>query len=295
MSAGVLTPELRFKFVEKLASEVGAGKTYCMLATLDQIAELFFRVKHTSWEGSMGFTWDPGGGTITRELIAPTASIATPNVRFAGDLKRGYWIRNTGTTTHDREYLTASYTVGGVAYRDIAENENGLHVRSSTPKWNDPPNNVQTAYSYHADNFEDESTGEHVFHASEAATFFGAFVSVDFTGEIAYVTDPADPHLLSPLTQFYIGVIFDAFDYESLLPAGYSSLYSVPHTPIQTSTYTIRLQTGDITCVIYGDALGFTDYAALSYGVIQTATEWFPYAKNSPAVPVWNSATGARL
>jgi hypothetical protein len=57
MSRNLVIPYYRPTFVEKTISEVGHGTFFPLLVTLDQIAEIFFRVKD-AWisSGSVTFT-----------------------------------------------------------------------------------------------------------------------------------------------------------------------------------------------------------------------------------------------
>jgi hypothetical protein len=72
-------------------------------------------------------------------------------------------------------------------------------------------------------------------------------------------------------------------------------------------TLSLKLSGGQmVTCPLYAyvpdyqsnsNFVVITNTLTLSseVGFVVEATEWWPYAKDSPAVPVWNSATGAKL
>lgn len=67
MSAqGVFTNNYRVKFVEKSGSEVGNGTAFPMLVTLDQLAEILYRVKDA---------WFTSGQILTTSLAAPDGAI----------------------------------------------------------------------------------------------------------------------------------------------------------------------------------------------------------------------------
>jgi hypothetical protein len=82
-----------------------------------------------------------------------------------------------------------------------------------------------------------------------------------------------------------------------LIGVGWIETYDSINNPSfpETSPFNvvIRMPSGDLTFPVYQSA-GF-DLPATASDFVFEATSWWPYAKDNPAVPVWDTATGAKL
>lgn len=295
MGNRVTTPNLRFEFVNGWMTggtdpadgsvECGDGTAFPMEVTLDQVAEIFYRVKDAWFTGGSA-SWDVFGSPQT--LNASTSAPANRSLEIDGVTyqTRGYTILDA------YPYNGATYDAGiGNYYSDIADNENGLWKDA----WNDPDH--VDAFSFEQDDPNSIQTGDPNWWGMASA---GAFAKVYRGKRVAVVKlDPADG-LYAATNKFYLEIEMYWFDY-GVIPFGASTnIYNsqggfgdFSSRAINICNYILRLQTGDATCPVYFDALGSSNETGTDF--IHEPQEWFPYAKDNPAVPVWDSATGAKL
>lgn len=273
MSAGVFTPNLRVAFVEGQVSATpdpgfvacGDGLPYPLEITgadinekLDRLAEIIYRVKDAWFIG----------GEITFTISGTPATYSGPTSAPA----------NRYTYTSATEYQIRGYTVGGV---DIGDNERDLWGNDYGP---------YTAFRY-------DMLDEFGINAGDAAWFNpGSRSEVKLTGNVAIVrADPADGFFAST-NRFFLQLEFYFYDFG--VP-GYGATTDITASGIfgdaplfqQACNYEMQLSNCSLTCPLYFaplDDLGGSNF-------IHAAQEWWPYAKNSPSEPVWNSATGAKL
>ena len=285
MGNRVTTPNLRFEFVEKTAAECGDGTAFPMEVTLDQVAEIFYRVKDAWFTGGSA-SWDVFGSPQT--LNASTSAPANRSLEIDGVTyqTRGYTILDA------YPYNGATYDAGiGNYYSDIADNENGLWKDA----WNDPDH--VDAFSFEQDDPNSIQTGDPNWWGMAST---GAYAKVYRGKRVAVVKlDPADG-LYAATNKFYLEIEMYWFDY-GVLPFGASTnIYNsqggfgdFSSRAVLICNYILRLATGDATCPFYFDALGSTNETGNDF--IHEPQEWFPYAKDNPAVPVWDFETGAKL
>lgn len=287
MGSRVTTPNLRFEFVEKTAAECGDGTAFPMEVTLDQVAEIFYRVKDAWFTGGSA-SWKVGIFGSTQTLNASTSAPTNRSLEIDGVTyqKRGYTILDA------YPYNGATYDAGiGNYYSDIADNENGLWKDA----WNDPDH--VDAFSFEQDDPNSIQTGDPNWWGMASA---GAFAKVYRGKRVAVVKlDPTD-ELYAVTNKFYLEIEMYWFDYGVLPFGGSTNIYDsqggfgdFSSRAVLICNYILRLQTGDATCPVYFDALGSTNETGTDF--IQEPQEWFPYAKNNPAVPVWDFETGAKL
>ena len=325
MAQGVYTRNKRFTFVKKTAEEVGDGTDFPMLVTLDQLAEIMYRVKDawfTAGSAVRTLTYDYGEGEVTTTLRTapqgtPTAqlvnTINTQNNPFGTNYSyaRAYHISNhysSGDTVPFHSYFDAEYSLydyykfrdcnnelgiwfpeygvlgGDIGYNNYSYLDNGFRcgfshfVESFTSYFGlePPPSGFYTITTI------DTSTGQ-------IDSTYGDSANVHFTGEVAYVGDSPT----SPTAEIYVGlkasigaVLFNTIETSSVAPNG-SPNYDTGGKLV------LGLAGGDsVSCKLYSEE--YNQYDSVSDFVLQ-AQEWWPYAKDSPAVPVWDSATGAKL
>jgi len=190
MSAGVFTPDLRVNWIMLTTSElgdVGDGTAYPIEVTLDQIAEIFYRVKDAYFTGGRANygTGDPllnpeGGFEITAPTTAPSQRASE-----SGEVRRGYTTPvESGTETisaHNDPYLDEEYDAGSSEmYRDILDNERGIWMRGEAgvtlPRWDalsgerviggSPFPEITNAFSFHCGDSFTPATASDCFNAS---------------------------------------------------------------------------------------------------------------------------------
>jgi hypothetical protein len=296
----VFSPNLRVTFIKAgSGAEVGDGTAFPIKVTLDQLAEIMYRVKD-AWfiEGTMD-------GYIEASDDYPVGQIAfgsAPDTELVGyftdtidlgggalydvnyEYARGYYTADTVPANFDT-YFDSAYTPYGT-WRDAncefgiwAEQGPGFHCgfthsvgesSVSSPIGYLPPSDF-----YHV--------GETAHDSDGGAYFLDTNVSVVFTGDVTWLGDD----FFAPATEFYLGVVLNVL------------AYGTPHasTLIGDATYdtgakfVLGLADGhSVSCAMY----------SVRYGVAATdwllqAQEWWPYAKSSPAIPVWDSGTGVKL
>lgn len=109
--------------------------------------------------------------------------------------------------------------------------------------------------------------------------------------------------------RFFISLIFStAHDYDgdgsSFIPPILSSntvpsYYNLSASPV--CNLVIRLASGDVTCPLYAkmdptmSESGDVYYSFSGTDFVLQAQEWWPYAKDSPPTPVWDSTTGVKF
>ena len=211
MGNRVTTPNLRFEFVEKTATECGDGTAFPMEVTLDQVAEIFYRVKDAWFTGGSA-SWDVFGSPQT--LNASTSAPANRSLEIDGVTyqTRGYTILDA------YPYNGATYDAGiGNYYSDIADNENGLWKDA----WNDPDH--VDAFSFEQDDPNSIQTGDPNWWGMASA---GAYAKVYRGKRVAVVKlDPADG-LYAATNKFYLEIEMYWFDYGVLPFGGSTNIYN---------------------------------------------------------------------
>jgi hypothetical protein len=255
----------------------GPGTAFPLEVTLDQIAEIFYRVKDAHYAGG-NITWEVFGSPVT--YPAPTAAPANRALEVNGTTyqKRGY--TKVGAST----YGGVLYDAGnGVDYSDI-DREIGI--------WGGDTWHGSTAFSYEADDPNNTEGSTSQWWGLVGA---GANVRAVFGGRIAVVRNDPSDEVFAATNRFFIEFEFAWFDYNTVLNfGGGTNIYDGVEGDWSANAtvacdYVIRIQTGDVTCPIYFSSLyppvGGSD-------VIHAATAWWPYATTT-GDPAWDDATGA--
>ena len=292
----------RFTFVEKTSSEVGDGTDFPMLVTLDQLAEIMYRVKD-AWFTAGSVVKD---NSTTSIKGTPTAQLVN-NISVIGSLyetetsfiyARAYSASDTVSEKFD-SYFGEEYSYYSGNFRDCTS-EIGIWY----------PDYGRIFYgSYHYSYLDVgfrcgfshmvqcsaiggfESAPSDFYRITTITTDSGdgssieskSALSVIFTGEVAYIGD----HLMGSL--FYVGL-------KMVVEVGYLGINT--SSSIEGSSaddtggkFVLVLAGGDsVSCKLYSP----DGYDYVSDFVLE-AKEWWPYAKDSPAVPVWDADTGVKL
>lgn len=295
MGNRVTTPDLRFEFVNGWLTggtdpadgsvECGDGTAFPMQVMLDQVAEIFYRVKDAWFTGGSA-SWEISGSPQTINAATDAPANRTLEIDGSTYQKRGYTILDA------YPYNGPTYDAGiGNYYSDIADNENGMWKDA----WNDPDH--VDAFSYEQDDPNSIQGGDPEWWGD---TGLGVYAKVFRGKRVAVVkADPADG-LYAPTNQFFLEIEMYWFDYGIVPFGGSTNIYNsqggfgdFSSRAVLISNYILRLATGDATCPVYFDALGSTNETGTDF--IHEPQVWWPYAKNNPAVPVWDSATGLPL
>lgn len=303
--------------------DVGEDTEYPIEVTLDQIAELFYRV-NDAWftGGSISIaTGDPlVEPTFSASLTAPTDGTAN-RTDYNGSLTRGYTTRTEeGSATisaHNAAYLAAEYDTGsGLMCRDIDDNESGMWMRGEVsvtlPLWsfdsglNETTNAFSCTFGLGAGIGYPYGFAVSEFFDLDPPTYVAdAEAYVKFSGNVAVIREDPSHEICASTNRYFVGLDFfvkdDAENFGIFEVASRSALLSGTGAKVQRNSgdpnfvqYVIRLSSGDVSCpvfVYYGDD---TTYP-YQYGedFIHEAQRWWPYADASGAV--WDEDTGLKL
>jgi hypothetical protein len=236
--------------------------------TLDQIAEIFFRVKD-AWisSGSVTFTEAlPSDGTNDFTMTVPASAplrrevtTAAGSYQTRGYVKASPW--RFGLPPYDRG--------DGTMVSDIADDELGVWDSALTT----------CAFTFFAYNLSDALDD-----------FYPTLdIGVIFTGQIGVIKASPSDDMLSPTNSFYIGMYF-------IYNRGYGgaecSTASAVYGADILCNYIMRLSNEvELSCPIY---YGANENSFSGTDFIHEATEWWPYA-NDNGDPLWRTSTGAKL
>ena len=143
MSAqGVFTPEYRVEFIE--SEDCGDGTEFPLLVTLDQLAEILYRVRD-AWFTAGELTYTLAGFPISISTADPPSVGA---LRVIGDLvsgdeilsARGYFVEDTAVVAPWEPYFGEAYTPSypTIYVRDVSDNERALWIPSTELTWGSP-------------------------------------------------------------------------------------------------------------------------------------------------------------
>lgn len=329
MSAGIFTTNLRFTFVEKTTEEVGAGTIYPMLVKLDQLAEIDYRVKD-AWftSGIVSTITDYGEGPVAGVGLSMTGA-TPPTQLITGDgydqfYIRGYcWWGNyldlhadnaayfgspygpdilPGAWPFATEYLADYFpptvepwtTNGESLYRDMGDNERGIWLpekQNIDPTVNETAKingaTTRTGFSHEIS----EYSNVYIYHSAPSQ------LRLEIYPEVAWVDENLSGNPYDPSNKLYLKMRFGVLGTAS--PGDVVALDTMPDSAyasyIEACNLVFQLSNSTCTAQIY--FYNLPSNATLDYATdfVITAKEWWPYAKDSPAVPVWNTATGTKL
>lgn len=296
MSVGVFTPDIRIEFVngwltggtdpEDGSVECGTGTAFPMsISSLDQLAEILYRVKDAYFTGGSA-SWQISGSTQT--INAPTYAPVNRRVDINSLTyqQRGYCKLGAD------DYNQAIYDAGiGYYYSDIGDNEKAIWRNA----WND--GNHIDAFSYKQDDPYSTQGGDAEWWGNSG---LGAYAEVFRGNRVAVIKNNPEDGLYAPTNQFFLEIEMYWYDYGVVPFGGSTNIYNskggfgnFSARAVLICKYILRLQSGDVEANVYFDALGSSSETGTDF--IHQPSKWWPYAKDSPAVPVWNTETGAKL
>lgn len=335
MSQGVYTRMKRFEFVKGWVTggtdpadgsvECGDGTLYPLEATLDQIAEIYHRARDSYLTGSITTTYtssfDPELLAITTTGFTgtPSTDLVESGVTSEGETtlsQRAYSTGSTGDVAGFAQYFGSAYSVNGQDFYD-ANSELAIHSlpsNSYNPRTgltqdffatfsedavNFYPITMPSFYSayheiYRNDGYQPQS-GIYIYEAY--AKFHYSAISIGAV-QIAWIDDNESGNPLDPLNRKFINFSF-AFR-QSFIYGGNEAYYSTFHSNDTSTTsvnFNIELSTSTLSCPLYAGGGGYPAFDGITHsgGINLVVTKWWPYAKDSPAVPVWDADTGLKL
>lgn len=312
----------RVTFVKKTSSEVGDGTDFPMLVTLDQLAEIMYRVKDAVFTaGSIGYDYevdypyeDP---PITKQGTAGTVFLGTPQAALVTAYARGDYF-NYSFYNCTRGFVASHYT----GYPDpIPPSLSDFFGEGYTTNYNHVnreclneigiwcpdygflvgnaanDTHFRCGFSHHVSSLASGNLVDPTLQYTIAATYqfdgeeinyTSASINVSFDGNVAYIgNNPMDQD-----AQLYIGI-------EMLVSGPRAAMTNTAYggyTVDSGARFILKLSNDpEVSCPLYKeDDSGYNNTTVVSDFVLQ-ATEWWPYAKDSPAVPVWDADTGVKL
>lgn len=228
MATGVFTRDTRIRLVRGWLTggtdpadgsvECGDGTRFPMLVTLDQLAEILFRVKDAwfiqgEYNGSNSYPGYTASYRITASTTAPSARVSYIN---SGSFQnRGYHANSSAVSVFSDPYLEAEYDDGsGGMFREISDNERAVLLEENDsleePFWNNHSTLLVTAFSTIQSNIQSLETSSDYFQA-EYLDYFdpgpsGAGVIVMMSSQVAWVDVNGSGNPIDPLNKLYLGV-----------------------------------------------------------------------------------------
>ena len=301
MSRKLTIPYYRPTFVAKTAGEVGDGTEWPLPVTLDQLAEIMYRVKDawfTAGDANYG-----GAGTISFQGGTPAAQFVNSDDDGSGNLSlsaRSYYALDPVPAEHNGRFLTA-YSVEGVDFRDFSDDELAiwiptdqisLNVKPSSDGWLFGPSSAFACGFSHYTSLWGVTTSPAAYCIAQEYAFAGTYeycsLWVVFSGEVAF-TGSADP--MAPEASLYIGVEFGVYGQSGTL---LSSL-NEPGSSEAGFDFSLVLSSSQVvSCKIY-DPVGSPLLSGSDF--VLTAKEWWPYNTESDGSgsPIWDTTTGMKL
>jgi hypothetical protein len=344
MSKGVFTRMKRVEFMEKTAGEVGDGTAWPMLVTLDELAEILYRVKDAWFTGgsvattageepSAGLGLSMEGGTPPDEYISGSGSglfyirgytwwgpynydlehEQTDNPLLDGEdmnvLDQPYFGDGYNGGLLPNQYETPPYyfpedyladffpaTVDPTGYicRDVGGNERTIWLpENAVPTSRINGLTLRTAFSQEMA-CSGAGAGYLIDHPAPSQ------LRLEIYPEVAWVDENASGNPYDPANKLYLKLRFGVLGTAS--PYDIVALDTMPDSGFRSYVYAtdlvFELADSSPTAKIYFyeeyDGEEAASFASASPFTL-TAQEWWPYAKGSPAEPVWDSETGVKL
>ena len=293
---GVFTRIKRTTFVERISSEVGDGTLFPMLVTPDQLAEIFYRTNDA---------WLTGGSVTYQDFDATyEVSLKTdppPTSRISAYQARGYYFADDFSDINpaDAPYfdeLFFDWPFDSSKYcRIMKPNERGMWLPQrnlsdgpmSLPETASAginnPFDMRTAFSHSIYSLDNNYVDDGYYDTSRLSIAIGS--------EVAWVDLTGTGNPLDPLNPWYLQLKLSYQDSRILVSSQYINESAIPATDL---VFELAGSGNSCSCKLYFyEVADFFFLSATPF--VFTAKEWWPYAKGSPAAPVWNSTTGLKL
>jgi hypothetical protein len=333
MAQAVHTRNKRFSFIEKTSGEVGAGTDYPILVTLDQIAEIYHRVKDASF---ISGSWTQSDFGDDFELKVTSISKPSELVSMiTGGTYGAYSARGfcaiTNDVTPDKPLPTTPEPLFGAAYyfsnaydvavRDIGDYERGMWECGFDPKTNDKVGfyweaqpSLGGASVFHADSLPSYRNGfSQTFSSDESTnsyTLYGIFgdlngveipseASININGEVAFVDTTGSGNPFDSWNSLYLPVYFAGwvgFGGGGAIFLSSTNDNALVGSMVSSGINLVMRLSGDvdISCPLYYDDGFYTARGTIGGSdFIIKADEWWSYQDSGGNV--WSPTTGAKL
>jgi hypothetical protein len=263
-----------------------------MVATASQIAEIYYRVKDAKMSGTFVNDWS----LVTYELTIDNS--AMPANFYSGSTSGIIVQRSYSRNTTPRENAEDEHEIWGTL-ASPSPPSGPIY----TQLYEDLVHGSITGFTHYAERFLIDAPGygpSLQVNGVSGAGLNPAAVELAFSGKVAYIDNAGNGNPFDPANVMYLGLRLigygsDGFVYDV-------SLDTIPYTATPgDGTYSLdtplgslifRLPSGDLSCPLYTADLPSPPSGG---DIIMTPTEWWPYAKGSPAAPVWDADSGALL
>ncbi len=317
----------RFEFVKKEDSEVGAGTDFPLLATLDNVAEIFYRVKDMMpYSGYVSGT--DGSTTHKVELLTPPSSLPArvggyyPSSGEEYMWKRGYAAYYDLVWPLPADYFGEPYDVevfydyglGSVLterFADVGDNEHALWVCYDEEASGYPPVlDGITAFDFEMEQVLFIGTSNPVGHGWEFSSvtpgpttqvWNDGLLFVAIGKRVAWVDDDGSGNPISPGNRIYIEAQCKFEHYAYGLDISTRSADFVSPGPEELGVgidFKLELASGVILrCPFYIESGLYSSYGG--DGLLFKALQWWPYKKpaegNAGSQDAWNPDDGTKL
>lgn len=300
---------------------------------IDKLAEIHYRVKYAAFTDNTLAMPSIAGGVIAGNMSPRVQYDTSSGGLNYNALMNGYWsLDETGfpcragsLTYHGSQYSSNtsagcfSPAHGPFNFRDINTKEPGIWYPSiddtESPLWNYIDENPYSGIGGYDDlgsldgfyylNKQFFRNAFFWYSISDAGTLTAPGIAVPYITDTSQLPDIVYESL-EVLVQFsgriaIVGDLTNLFDPDNRFFIGMKCrfnvapfIYSATTGPIEAgfssrdAEYVMRLSSGDISCKFNSDV-------AVTGELVHEAVEWWPYAKDNPAVPVWDTDNGAKL
>lgn len=328
MSKGVFTRMKRVRFIKETEfisitsfSGVGPNTPYPVKVTHEQLSEILYQVKRSTLTGG---SVDASGLTIGLTGVASPENLWYTSTNNKSGGSRGYAFPNVSDSFMDlgvdplppniNSYFANNYSISYGDYPNIpiyeAKNEyaiwhpvmagtypsifgtglvtgfsNDIVVGSIVDPYNDTQAFPDSFYGFGYSGFS--------FEGEDEPSAGGTHFYFSFYNTAVYKDIDGSGNPFSPSNEIYLGVEasltafidpegnFDVFHSRSWeTGGGYEEVFN------------LKLELKDSELLIPMVSRDRPDSAS---DLVLTATEWWPYAKDSPPTPVWDTDTGLKI
>lgn len=280
--------------------ECGDGTAYPLEVTVDQLAEIFYRVRD-AWftSGRMNIDFGSGseewlsfyGSPITTQLV---------NEENSGDNFSFRSYHTDGTLpTHLSSYFGIKYTVRATDYYDVSDNELAMwlpYVSGEAPAFNGSgSNDFKCGFTHYSEYVGITNTPSFygIYNPYAVSTSYEpANITVEITGKVAFLDDNGSGDPMDSGNKLYLGVELkggiqsaDVFSTDS----DYDTISSMMYAGVDM---VFKLSNSSPSCPIYHTDNGDSFPAGTNFTL--EAKKWWEYA-DSNGDPAFDSTTGAPI
>lgn len=310
MSKGVFTRMKRVTFVKGWLTggtpvdgsvECGDGTAYPLEVTLDQLAEILYRVKRFQVTAGGSATATYPEEDDDDYIVSYTGPSVEPNYSHKGYQARLHIDDPFVVPASHAMYFGDEYVVEDPydSWRqwNLLNDERGLWLPE-----------LPTGHTYYSEGFFPGFSGITTgltFSSYDSNAWLletnnipdetgPAGASLYFSSSVAFVDTTGSGSIYDPQNKIYFGSGFSVFILDGAADFNLSSTPDDPVAQSGTIQLNIVLSTSTVSMKLYWNTgSGSSSFSGSDIEI--SVTEWWPYAKDSPAVPVWDADTGLKL